>query len=89
MADITITIPNPVLPRVVDAIATEYGYQANIPDVGNPGQFIPNPETKNQFAKKQVIEFLKRTVKTAEKSNAIVTARNAVETDVDTNVVLS
>lgn len=77
MAEITITIPNGVVNRVVDAIASEYNYDAAVDG------------TKNAFAKKQVIEFLKRTVKDAEASVATKTARDNAVSDVDSNVVLS
>lgn len=46
---LSIDIPNPIAARVVDDIARRHNYQANIPDVNNPGQTIPNPETQAQF----------------------------------------
>lgn len=53
MPTVNFEIPN----RTINALAGIYGYQSTIPD--NGGQ-IPNPETKNQFAKRMVIEHLKR-----------------------------
>jgi len=76
MADITITIPNGVLSRVVDAVAKEYNYR-------------PGSETKGEFAKRQLIEFLKRTVKDAERSTAISSAVSIVEADVESSITLS
>ena len=77
MAQIIIDIPNPVVTRVLDAIASEYNYNA-----GTDG-------TKAAFAKKQVIEFLKRTVKGSEGSVAVKTAADNVSTDVNSNIVIS
>jgi len=77
MAQLTIDIPAGVTSRVLDAIAYEYNYDALIDG------------TKAAFAKKQVIEFLKRTVKDHEGSGAVRAARSTVISDVDTNIVIS
>ena len=45
--------------RVINALASNYNYQDTIDDK-------PNPETKSQFAKKQIIMFLKENVKAYE-----------------------
>ena len=45
--------------EVVDALCQRYGYQDTLPDPNNAGQTIPNPETRAQFAKRQVAEFIK------------------------------
>lgn len=63
--------------RVVDAIASEYHYDAS------------KDGTKAQFAKAQVIAFLKRTVKDAEKSAAFRTAGTDVEDSVETDIAIS
>ena len=77
MAQITIDIPVGAVSRVLDAIASEYNYNA------------ATDGTKAVFAKKQVVEFLKRTVKEAEGSAAAKAAQSTVVSDVDTNVVIS
>lgn len=82
MADITVTIPDGILTRVMDAIGAEYNYDAN----KLPG---PPVETKGQFAKRQVIEFLKRTVKDHEGSLAAKQAREDTYADVDMDITLS
>jgi hypothetical protein len=69
MAQIQITIPDAVLPRVVDAFAATYGYQPTIDGA-------PNPETKAAFAKRQVIAFIKRTVADREAGAAADAARS-------------
>lgn len=48
--------------RVIDAICGLYDYQPQVADPANPGQTIANPETKAQFAKRQIIEFVRNSV---------------------------
>lgn len=70
MATLTFTIPDAALPRVVDAFATAYGYQALI---GDPP--VANPETRGQFMRRHVMEFIKNTVQAVEVNVAAETAR--------------
>jgi hypothetical protein len=68
MATITITIADADLSRVVDDICGLFGYQAFIPQfIGPP---LPNPETKNQFAKRMVVQDVKSWCKTWEQQQA-------------------
>jgi len=76
MADITISIPTPVVNRVLDAIAAEYGYNENQ---------LP-AETKGQFAKRMVVEWAKNVVRKQEGRTAQSVAYLAAIADVDTNV---
>ena len=72
MANITITIQDNQLQRVLDGIANDNNYQSTIPDAeGNP---IPNPETKTQFAKRMVIARIKGMVLGGERKAAQATA---------------
>lgn len=50
--DVTITIPDEYATRVLDAVASHYDYKDTIDGV-------PNPETKVQFVKRQVLQILK------------------------------
>ena len=59
MAQVTINIGNADLPTIVSAFSAIYGYQANIPDPNNPGQTIPNPVTPQEFARQQIIRYVK------------------------------
>lgn len=49
--------------RIFQAFAERFGYQDRLPDPANPGQTIPNPETKKQFtgrtAKGMVFELVR------------------------------
>lgn len=89
MATITLTIPDPVLNRVVNAVAANYGYQSTVPNPSIPGQFISNPETKTQFAKRQLNIFLKENVKSYEVNLAIDASRQSTLTSVETEIQLS
>lgn len=77
MATITITVPDAVAPRVLDAVAATYGWDANM------------GLTKAQFAKKWLQGQLQTTVKNYETGQAQATARVAAETAVDTDIVLT
>ena len=86
MAQIAIDIPDAQLNRVVDAFATAYGYQVNIPDPANPGSTIPNPQNKRQFAKAQVARYVKEVVKGVEAESAAKMACAAAIADAETGV---
>jgi hypothetical protein len=69
---ITIEIPDGQSGRVVNAFATVFGYRDKIQDPNNIDviTYIDNPQTKRQFAKQQIIEFVKRTVSSYEMEEA-------------------
>lgn len=66
MAAITITIPDAVITRVLDALSLGRGYQTEIPDPDNPGQTIPNPASKANYAKAQLKSFVRSEVRSYE-----------------------
>lgn len=77
MATITLTIPDAIVPRVLEAFALEYSY---------------NPETdgtKAQFTKVKIVEFLKRTVREAEGALAIKAAKLSSDNDVATSIIIT
>lgn len=71
MAEIKITIPAASLTRVLDAFAGTFGYQTTINGVANP-------ETKEQFAKRQTLEWVRRVVMSYEADRDAKTARDGV-----------
>jgi hypothetical protein len=73
----TITIPDEVATRVLNKFAAYYNY------TGAQG------ETKQQFAKRKIIEFVKDAVKKQEIFEAEDAARAAAAADVDTDIQLS
>lgn len=82
IATITLSIPDAQAARVADAFAVAYGYQDVIP---NPNPLtaaltptIPNPETRAQHMRRQIMAFVQNTVKGTEVHAAAETAR-AVE----------
>lgn len=79
MAAITITIPNPVLTRVIDGLALGHGWKPFIDD-GN-GNIIPNPESKTDYAKRIVKEYVKKSVIRYEAGLAEKAAKIAAEAD--------
>lgn len=72
--DITLTIPDADLQRVLDAVAGSFGY--------NPA----TDGTKGQFTKKYVINFLKRTTKGYEANLAANSAAQTVQQQPDIDI---
>ena len=70
-AEFILTIPNSQVTRVVNGMAFTHGYKAVL-DNGNP-----NPESKSQFAKRMLREFIKSSVVKAETVQARDSASQA------------
>lgn len=85
MAQLTITIPDVALQRVLAAFAANFGYRLAVPDPANPGQTIPNPQTLAAFAQEQVRLWVKGIVKNHEGKTALLKAH----ADVDSQLTLS
>lgn len=68
---------------VVAAFASQYGYQATIPDPANAGQTIANPRSTKQFTMAKITQFLKDIYRadavTAATKSAGATASSAVD----------
>ncbi len=62
MAQIVLTVNDPQLARLADAVARRQGYRDTIQDSVDPTKTIPNPETKAQFVRRWVINMLKNEV---------------------------
>ena len=75
----------PELTRAVDAFCGTFGYQATI--VNGGGVSIPNPETRNQFAKRQLAEYVKRVTRSWEKEQAAkIAAESADANSINLNI---
>ena len=82
MATLTLTIPNAQLSRVADAICEKFGYTGFEPDG-------ITPQTKQEFVRKILIKYLKKSVAEHEAGNAGAAAFKAVELDVENNVSIT
>lgn len=81
MATIQVTTPNDQLARAVTALTNLYGYKETITDA--EGNEVPNPQTKNDFARQQVARFIKEAVKQYEAEEARRLAeQNVLDVDV-------
>lgn len=80
MAQIILNIPDAVLPRVVDAVASNNGYPSFVNDA--QGKLIPNPQTKGQFTKQHIVNYLKQQVTQHESVTAVTGVENSVKTDI-------
>lgn len=49
--------------QMVDAFAENFNYQDVIPDPNDPTLTIPNPETREQHAKRRIDEYVEQIVK--------------------------
>jgi len=58
MASISVTIPDAKATEIRDAFARQLGRPDQIQD-GNGGM-IPNPESKTAFAKRMLVEYVKK-----------------------------
>lgn len=89
MASITLTIPDSEAARVLDGFAAYHRYEATVdnpdydPKAEGSSPTIPNPETKIQFAKKMIIEFIKGSVAAEEEKAALKVARGAAPAEPD------
>lgn len=82
MAQLAITIPNAVVPRIRAAFAAE-GYSATLPDGS------ANPETIDQFVQRLTREWIRRKVAAYERHNAEATAGPAAEAQALTDIALT
>jgi hypothetical protein len=73
---ITITIPDAVADRVINALCTSFGYTGG-------------PLTPGQFAKQVVLNFVKEQVRDAESRFAAAAARQAAINAVNADVTLT
>lgn len=70
MANLSISIPDAMLPRVTEAFKAAYNYQATLPDG------TPNPETDTQFVRRQILNYVKELTVAHEAASASSTARD-------------
>lgn len=87
MAQITINIPDAQVSRVVNALCAFGGYTTQ---VEQDGVLVPNPQTKPQFARAMITEFVKTAVTLTEgkvaqaaKQEELKAAQEAIKTDVE------
>jgi len=83
MAIITINIPANITNRVIDGFAKRYAYAPTLEDG------TANPETKTQFAKRKLIEFIKQSVREAEIQDATNAAATTAAASADTDIQLT
>lgn len=82
MANITLTIPDAQINRVLNAISTKYGYTGFLPD-GVTAQ------TKAQFVKSIIVKRILADVKDQEGSVIATTSVNTNNTDIDNNIPIT
>lgn len=68
---------------VIAAFASQYGYQATIPDPANPGQTIANPQSTKQFAMAKLTQYIKDIYRADAVTSATKTAGSTANATVD------
>jgi hypothetical protein len=84
MAVISFTIPDAVVNRVLDAFAKRNNYSPFMVD----GK-TPNPETKGQFMKRVMGDYVKATVIAQEAADAADDAARTAETNAGTQIQIT
>jgi len=79
---VTIEIPDALSSRVLNGFASHHGYR---PTIGGEA----NQETKEQFLKRKVIEFIHQAVRFQESEAAARTAKRAAIDKADSEIVLT
>lgn len=75
---VTINIPDDKKDGVIEAFASAYNYRETIgEDV--KGEPIPNPQSKGQFAKGQVLKFIKNVFVANQSEGAETTRKQLIE----------
>lgn len=87
MARITIDYPDAVGPRITNAFAGQLDYASKVDD-GN-GNLITNPETKAQFTKRMIQEYIMSVVTAYESNEAAQTARKTAQDKVRSEITLT
>lgn len=89
MAQLTITVPDAQLQRVLDAFKAQYSYQATVPGPTPEDPPVPNPETVAQFVRRRLRVYVMDVVRAHESLKAAETARAAAANAVDSELALS
>ena len=84
-----IEIPDDKKDRVLSGICGQNGYQETVPDPENAEATIPNPESKDVFAKRIVMQFIKNNIITYEANRDIEAAKQAAISKAETEISLS
>ena len=83
MSTLEFNIPTAAKNRIINGYCGHYNYQETVADPENEGQTIDNPETKQQFVKRNMIKALKDPVITYEMKQAREAETNTIKTDVE------
>ena len=88
MAELTITVPDALVQRVLDGVCGQCGYQSIIYDQATQAD-IPNPESKVNFSTRMIREYVKSNVLAWEAKSAAEVARQAAIDSVNTDIQLT
>lgn len=78
MATLSITIPDNQAVEALNYASTALGYQSQIEQ--SPGALVPNPETKQQFVRRKIAEYVKGLIISGAVTQATLAAKQTAET---------
>ena len=81
MAKIEFNIPDGKLSKYVGFLSRNWGYQDEVPDPENEGEKIPNPQSKGDFVKEHIADWIKAVLKARIKYEAEATAGETAITE--------
>ena len=83
MATISINIPDAIAQRALNGFCYNQGYEDKITvDVNGGPTVVVNPETKVQFLKRKLIEYIQSNVKQYEIKASVSTVTTAIDKDI-------
>jgi hypothetical protein len=82
MAQLSFTIPDNLMPDVIEAFVHEFSYQQTI-------NGFPNPQTQAQFTKAQIAEHIKLVTKRYKAGVAATAAEAAAIANVDSGLIIT
>lgn len=87
---ITLTIPDGHANRVIEAVAKSCNYNDMVPDLSKrPPPQMPNPESKTDFMRRQIVEWLMSHVERVEAERDAEAARKAAKDKIKSEVVIT
>lgn len=87
MKTISLSCEDAAFDLAATALCVTYGYQSTVPDPDHPGQTMTNPVTPGEFARAQIVKFIKGVTRgyiaNQKRAEAEATAQQLAQQQVD------
>ena len=84
-----LTVPDGMVGDIVTWFTNFHGYRVDIEDEENPGEMLPNPQTRGEYAREVLGGIIFDAIKRGKAQSDIQAAKEAAEEWVDENVIIS